>query len=122
MVDQFDLQQHKPQQIFFHISILDEVGVTLFIEERNKALKMRPLKSNMLSYLGPSLKTEGTQRHTRVMLSLSQDLDTEHNPDKGCRHYPYGHSVIFPRGVVHRVENGWGLTKVAVVLLNGLLW
>ena len=20
------------------------------------------------------------------------------------------HSVIFPRGVVHRVENGWGLT------------
>merc|ERR1719150_2010107 len=21
------------------------------------------------------------------------------------------HSVIFPRGVVHRVENGWGLTK-----------
>ena len=33
-----------------------------------------------------------------------------------------GHSVIFPRGVVHRVENRWGLTKVAVVLLNGLLW
>ena len=32
------------------------------------------------------------------------------------------HSVIFPRGVVHRVENGWGLTKVAVVLLNGLIW
>ena len=32
------------------------------------------------------------------------------------------HSVIFPRGVVHRVENGWGLTKVAAVLLNGVLW
>ena len=32
------------------------------------------------------------------------------------------HSVIFPRGVVHRVENRWGLTKVAAVLLNGLLW
>ena len=32
------------------------------------------------------------------------------------------HSIIFPTGVVHRVENGWGLTKVAVVLLNGLLW
>ena len=31
------------------------------------------------------------------------------------------HSVIFPRGVVHRVGNGWGLTKVAAVLLNGLL-
>ena len=34
---------------------------------------------------------------------------------------PY-HSVIFPRVVVHRVENGWGLTKVAVVLLNALIW
>ena len=32
------------------------------------------------------------------------------------------HSINFPRGVVHRVENGWGLTKVAAVLLNGLLW
>ena len=28
------------------------------------------------------------------------------------------HSINFPRGV----ENGWGLTKVAAVLLNGLLW
>ena len=32
------------------------------------------------------------------------------------------HTNIFPKGVVHRVENGWGLTKVAAVLLNGLLW
>ena len=36
--------------------------------------------------------------------------------------YCHIHSVIFPRGVVHRVGNGRGLTKVAVVLLNGLLW
>ena len=32
------------------------------------------------------------------------------------------HTHIFPKGVVHRIENGWGLTKVAVVLLNGLIW
>ena len=32
------------------------------------------------------------------------------------------HTHIFPKGVVHRVEIGWGLTKVAAVLLNGLLW
>ena len=32
------------------------------------------------------------------------------------------HTGEFPMGVGHRVENGWGLTKVAVVLLNGLLW
>ena len=28
----------------------------------------------------------------------------------------------FPWGMGHRVENGWVLTKVAVVLLNGLIW
>ena len=32
------------------------------------------------------------------------------------------HTGDFPRGVGHRVENGRGLTKVAVVLLNGLIW
>ena len=32
------------------------------------------------------------------------------------------HTGEFPRGVGHRVENGWGLTRVAVVLLNGLIW
>ena len=32
------------------------------------------------------------------------------------------HTGEFPMGVGHRVENGWGLTKVAVVLLNGLIW
>ena len=32
------------------------------------------------------------------------------------------HTGEFPKGVGHRVENGWGLTKVAVVLLNGLIW
>ena len=35
--------------------------------------------------------------------------------------YPF-HTGDFPRGVGHRVENGRGLTKVAVVLLNGLIW
>ena len=32
------------------------------------------------------------------------------------------HTGKFPMGVGHRVENGLGLTKVAVVLLNGLIW
>ena len=32
------------------------------------------------------------------------------------------HTGDFPRGVGHRVKNGRGLTKVDVVLLNGVLW
>ena len=34
----------------------------------------------------------------------------------------FGHTGEFPRGVGHRVENGWGLTKVTIVVLNGLIW
>ena len=37
-------------------------------------------------------------------------------------HYTTIHTGEFPKGVGHRVENGWGLTKVAVVLLIGLIW
>ena len=43
-----------------------------------------------------------------------------HNSDFTALHVR--HTGEFPRGVGHRVENGWGLTKVAVVLLNGLIW
>ena len=35
-----------------------------------------------------------------------------------CQH----HTGDFPMGVGQRVENGWGLTKVTVVLLNDLIW
>ena len=31
------------------------------------------------------------------------------------------HTGDFPRGVGHRVEKGWGLTKCAVVLLNDII-
>ena len=35
-----------------------------------------------------------------------------------CQH----HTGDFPMGVGHRVENGWGHSGVAVVLLNALVW
>ena len=56
---------------------------------------------------------EGDRGHPRPAQPRTAEEDTAGQGE---------HSVIFPTGVVHRVENGWGLTKVAVVLLNGLLW
>ena len=43
--------------------------------------------------------------------------------ERGCRKgvYTVDTPAIFLGGVGHRVENGRGLTKVAVVLLNGLI-
>ena len=62
--------------------------------------------------LGPSVTSRGeTSRHLLVkttpgFLFIVQEI----------------HTGDFPRGVGHRVENGWVHTKVAVVLLNGLIW
>ena len=70
--------------------MLDDLAVSLYVEERNKALRMRKLKQNMFAYLGPPLKIGRAQRKLRIMLSLAQTIDTEDNPEKQCRMYPHG--------------------------------
>ena len=69
--------------------MLGDLAVSLYVEERNKAL-MVLLKQNMLSYMGPSLKIERAQRNLRIILSMTQTIDTEDNPAKQCRIYPHG--------------------------------
>ena len=68
--------------------MLGDLAVSLYVEERNKAL-MVLLKQNMLSYMGPSLKIERAQRNLRIILSMTQTIDTEDNPAKQCRMYPH---------------------------------
>ena len=55
-----------------------------------------------------------------VRVSLKRKLEGEESVAPECP--VCMHNGEFPMGVGHRVENGWGLTKVAVVLLNGLIW
>ena len=62
-----------------------------------------------------------------VLLTLNLKLCTQlassvNEPTNGEEMLHLFHTGEFPMGVGHRVENGWGLTKVAVVLLNGLIW
>ena len=44
----------------------------------------------MLSYDGPRVGNEdlATSNRIKVMLSLSQTLDSERDPDKNCKKYP----------------------------------
>ena len=56
-----------------------------------------------------------------IFYGTQKDTETKKGMYSGSVKGGIAHSIIFPRGVVHRVENGWGLTKVAAVLLNGLI-
>ena len=70
------------------------------------------------------LQQQGTLRKHCPQYLFSIDIYLFHNIiDNGViRYLNIIHTGNFPRGVGHRVENGWVLTKVAVVLLNGLIW
>ena len=71
---------------------LKNVGVSIFIEEKNKVLRKRPLTQNMLSYHGPHLRNENLQqtRRIRVGIKLEQFIYSELDQSKKCTNYPNG--------------------------------
>ena len=63
--------------------------------------------------------------HPQPFLDQENYIHTQHYfqiPPTQYTNNPSDHTGEFPKGVGHRVENGWVRTKVAVVLLNGLIW
>ena len=76
--------------MFFHFHKIENFGISVFVKERNKALKSRPLKSSMLSYLGVELINENlnTTTYLTTILTSTQTLDSEAEEDKKCKLYP----------------------------------
>ena len=61
------------------------------MEDRNKRLKRRPLKSNMLSYVGPDMSgisLRGQPNKIRMMYSISQFIDSEADEKKCAKIIP----------------------------------
>ena len=85
------MQNNTPLQLFFHFHKIENFGISVFVKERNKALKSRPLKSSMLSYLGVELINENlnTTTYLTTILTSTQTLDSEAEEDKKCKLYPY---------------------------------
>ena len=91
-VDYFDLSGHNtPLQIFFHIAPIENLGISIHIEERNRALKKRPLKNNVLTYSGPLIRNPSlsSPRITRMMLKFEQFLFSDKDDSKNCKNYPH---------------------------------
>ena len=89
LVNYFDKKTVVPKQIFIHISRHDNVGISIYLEDKNKALK-RPLKASMLDYTGPDISNPDLTkpRKERVILRIFQFIDSELDKDKNCINYP----------------------------------
>ena len=121
-----------------------ERGLQPFLVEVNQRLAdqffsirrdvMKKCKKNISWKLEPGVFTRDLEDLIKLLIELRgfdpEEADVQFGFDDGQGFLKLmmlvmqkpEHSVNFPRGVVHRVEKGWGLTNVAVVLLNGLIW
>ena len=78
-----------PIQIFISVSKHDNLGISIYLEDKNKALK-RPLKVSMLDYAGPDISNPDLSKPKleRVILRIFQSIDSELDMDKNCVNYP----------------------------------
>ena len=76
-------------QIFILVLKHDNLGISIYLEDKNKALK-RPLKTSMLDYSGPDISNPDISkpRKEKVILRIFQSLDSELDKDKNCVNYP----------------------------------
>ena len=74
----------------------DNLGVSLMLEERNKAVS-RSLYSNRLSYSGPPLDMKNLSQATfhSSVHRISQRLDSELDNNVNCVNYPNGDFQTF---------------------------
>ena len=89
LINFFDMKTMTPLQIFFTCGRVENLGISIFVQERNKMLK-RPLKVSRLNYVGPDLKNTFLEepKKQKVILKMSQTIDSELDEDKNCRQYP----------------------------------
>ena len=83
-------------QIFIYLNQVQDVGVSIFFEEKNKVLSRR-LKTNMLSYEGPNFQYDDLflPQSKKGIFSFHQNIYSEKEENKHCKNYPYNGSASF---------------------------
>ena len=90
LFDYFDMDTITPKQIFFNFNKVDNVGVTLLIEERNKVVS-RSEKYLRSMYIGPSMTFNNLANiiHKSYVHIISTSKDSDIDPNIKCKNYPY---------------------------------
>ena len=88
--DMLDFKNHTPTWLSFKIGKVDSAGISLYIEERNKALARRLSFQNTFSYSGTLLTIPRLSDPKRLEtgMKLSQIIDSERDSNKRCKNYP----------------------------------
>ena len=89
LTNYFDLKTVVPKQIFIEILRHDNMGISIYLEDKIKSLK-RPLKASRLDYTGPDIGNPDLtkSKKERVILRIFQVIDSELDKDKNCVNYP----------------------------------
>ena len=86
----FDLTSFVPERIIFHFDVVQNLGITVEIEDIRKSLARRKIDSTSFDYEGPPIELEDLHS-TKVVsytLSLKQTIDHESEKRKNCINYP----------------------------------
>ena len=86
----FELDTNTPLQIFIDVAKVENMGVTFYFEDSNKALR-RKQKSSILSYMGPSFKNLDLNKtmYMEGIFQVSQTINSDEDLSKSCKNYPY---------------------------------
>ena len=79
-------------EIFFDLNKV-QYGVYIYFEEKNKVLSRR-LKTNMLSYEGPSFHYDDLF-FSKYKEGIRQNIYSEKEENKHCKNYPFNGSASF---------------------------
>ena len=81
-----------PTQIFLSLKRIENLGVDLYILDRNVASR-RPFKSELLAYTGPTLTNPHLMqivKDEKHILRITQTKDAAEDESNGCQDYPNG--------------------------------
>ena len=87
LLDYFEI--NSPFLVLFFFHEFQDMGISLYIQERNRAVK-RTLQSNLMAYSGPQVKINDMSvgQEIRVMIKISQEIDSEKDVRAKCKIYP----------------------------------
>ena len=86
----FDLKEKAIISLEFQLNSIKNVGISMMIEDKNKALLKRLMNSQRVAYDGPNIEVENLTKplNLRYLVTLSQTIDLEMDSGANCRIYP----------------------------------
>ena len=87
----WNLANNSAQYVKFYFYKKPNVSVSLFVEDKNRALAKRSLKSQITSQEGTQMLIQNLNQknqYRRFYLSLSQTRNLEMDPGVSCKNYP----------------------------------